>query len=187
LRIVDIGGTNAFWERCGWAGRHDVSITTINISAERRVHPNIEPREGDARNLSEYADLEFDVAFSNSVIEHLFTLDDQRAMAREVRRVAQAFWVQTPNYWFPIDPHFHVPGWQWLPTSARVALIRRRRCGWRGPCPDPAAAKLAVEEVRLMSRTELQRIFPGASIWGERVCGLVKSWVAFGGFSEAEG
>jgi hypothetical protein len=181
LRIIDLGGTNEFWENRGWADRDDVQITTVNLVAEQRRHANIEPRVGDATDLIDVADQSYDVAFSNSVIEHLFTLDAQVAMAREVRRVASAYWIQTPNYWFPMEPHFHVPGWQWLPESMRVWTIQRTRCGWCGPCADPALARELVREVRLMTRHELQRVFPEAKIISERFAGLVKSWIVVGG------
>lgn len=85
LRIVDIGGTNAFWENRGWAGRTDVEITTINLTAEPKRHANITPVSGEATNLSGIRDGEYDIAFSNSVIEHLFTYENQAAMAREVQ------------------------------------------------------------------------------------------------------
>lgn len=184
LRLIDIGGTTAFWEQRGWAGRDDVCITTINLTAECQKYDNIEPRAGDATDLSEYADRSFDVAFSNSVIEHLFTFDHQAAMAREVRRLAPVYWVQTPNFWFPIEPHFHVPGWQWLPLGLRVAILRRRRCGWRGPCPDAEQARELVREVRLLTRGELRRLFPDATLAPERFAGLVKSWIAIRGAAD---
>ena len=110
-RILDIGGTNNFWEQRGWAGRADARIVTVNLAAETRKHENIEPRVGDATDLRDYADGSFDVVFSNSVIEHLRTFDAQRAMAREVHRLAARHWIQTPNYWFPIEPHFLTPVW----------------------------------------------------------------------------
>ncbi len=181
LRVIDIGGTNRFWENCGWADRGDVQITTVNLSQEERKHENITPRVGDATDLHDFAPSSFDVAFSNSVIEHLFTFDAQLAMAREVQRVAKAYWIQTPNYWFPIEPHFHMVGWQWLPCSLRVALIRRRRCGWRGPCPDPEGARKLVSEVRLMSRRELRLAFPDGRLRPERFGPLTKSWIVTGG------
>jgi hypothetical protein len=182
LSILDIGGTNEFWEQRGWAGRDDVEITLLNLHAEEHRHSNITPAVGDATDLAEHADQSFDVAFSNSVIEHLFSYDAQAAMAREVQRVARAYWVQTPNYWFPVEPHFLVPGWQWLPTGARVALIRKRRLGWRGPCPDPEEARKAVGEIRLMTGRELARLFPDATVRPEKFKGLVKSWIVHGGF-----
>lgn len=184
VRILDVGGTNGFWEMRGWTQRDDVEITTVNLRAEEQLHANITPQAGDATNLAEYADGEFDIVFSNSVIEHLFTLENQTKMANEVRRVGRAYWVQTPNFWFPIEPHFHVPGWQWLPVAMRVAMLRRFRCGWRGPCHDAIQARTLVEEVRLMSKTELQRLFPDGTLYAERFAGMVKSWVVYDGFDE---
>jgi hypothetical protein len=182
IRIIDLGGTNDFWERRGWAGRDDIEITLVNLEAQEARHANIHPTVGDATDLSEYADESFDIAFSNSVIEHLFTLESQARMAAEVRRVASAFWVQTPNYWFPIEPHFLAPGWHWMPEDARVAILRRRGVGWAGRCPDPEFARRIVREIRLMRRPELAALFPGAAIVGERFGGLVKSWTVINGF-----
>jgi hypothetical protein len=178
VRILDIGGTNSFWENRGWAGRDDVEVVLVNLEAEDRVHANIDPRAGDATNLGEFADGSFDVVFSNSVIEHLFSRDNQAAMAREVRRLAPVYWVQTPNFWFPIEPHFLAPAWHWMPVSARVALLRRRRFGWRGPCPNPDDAKAAVREIRLMRGRELTRMFPEAELRREKIGPFVKSFVA---------
>jgi Methyltransferase domain len=183
LRILDIGGTNEFWEQRGWADRDGVEIVTANLEAEEKLHENIHPVVADATDLSRYEDHSFDIAFSNSVIEHLFTYDAQAAMAREVQRVGKAYWVQTPNYWFPVEPHFLVPGWQWLPESARVAMIRRRRLGWRGPCPEIEDARRAVGEIRLMTGKELATLFPNATVRPERFKGLTKSWIVTGGFS----
>jgi hypothetical protein len=111
------------------------------------------------------------------VIEHLETIDRQAAMAAEVRRLAPLYWVQTPNFWFPIEPHFLTPAWHWLPAGLRVALLRRRRWGWRGPCPDPLQAEALVSEVRLMRGNELRRLFPEATLMKERVGPFVKSFV----------
>lgn len=182
LRMLDVGGTNEFWEQRGWAGRDDVNITLLNLSAPPKKWQNIDGIAGDATDLSRYPDGTFDVVFSNSVIEHLFTHDRQVAMAREVGRVGRCYWVQTPNYWFPMEPHFHVLGWQWLPESARVGLLRRRRCGWRGPCPDREKARDLVREVRLMTAGELRRAFPEGTVLRERLAGLTKSFVVARGF-----
>jgi hypothetical protein len=185
LRILDVGGTNLFWENRGWVNRDDIQIVTLNLQTEPRPFSNIESVIGDATDLSQFADASFDIVFSNSVIEHLLTLENQLRMAAEVRRVGKAIWVQTPHFWFPIEPHFHVPGWQWLPTEVRVALIRRWRCGHRGPCADPVQARQLVTEVRLMTRAELRQAFPDADLVPERFAGLVKSWVVIYGFPKS--
>jgi hypothetical protein len=178
VRILDIGGTNSFWDQRGWAGRERVEVVLVNLGAEPREHENIIPRAGDATDLSEFPDGSFDVVFSNSVIEHLQTRDRQAAMAAEVRRLAPVYWIQTPNFWFPVEPHFLTPGWHYLPVAARVALLRRRQWGWRGPLPDAAQAEDAVREIRLMRGSELTRMFPEAELKRERIGPFVKSFVA---------
>ncbi len=183
VKIIDIGGTLDFWVKAGFAGRSDVSIVTVNLNDGDSEYENISIVKGDACNLSEYKDQEFDIAFSNSVIEHLFTHENQQKMASEIQRVSKAYWVQTPNFWFPMEPHFHVPGWQWMPVSLRMKLIQHRRCGWRGPYSDKNEARLAVEEVRLLTASEMRALFPKAEIWNERLFGLVKSIVAYDGFN----
>lgn len=182
IRILDVGGTVRFWECRGWTDRADVDITLLNLEVESTTAANIHSTAGDATNLSQYEDGAFDVVFSNSVIEHLFTFENQKAMASEVARVGLSYWVQTPNFWFPIEPHFHWLGWQWYPRRVRIAMIRRIRCGHRGPHRDPEAARAAVDEVQLLSRGEMMEIFPDGRIWSERIVGCTKSLVAIRGF-----
>lgn len=181
LSILDIGGTTEFWEHRGWADRPDVRITLVNLFQDQQRHENIVPRVGDATDLEEYDDGEFGLVFSNSVIEHLFTLRQQQAMASEVRRLAPAHWIQTPNFWFPMEPHFLVPGWQYLPERLRVEILARRSVGQAGHTPDRAKAEEIIREVRLMRRVELERMFPDSMLFAERFGGLVKSWVAIRG------
>lgn len=185
MRILDVGGTNAFWEQRGWADRDDVEITILNLSPEDRQHRNIIPVTGNATNLNQFEAGSFDVVFSNSVIEHLFTFENQRRMADEIRRVGKAFWVQTPNFWFPMEPHFQVMGWHWMPSAVRVAMLRRWKCGWLGPCSDAARARELVTEVRLMTAGELRTIFPGAQLIPERFGPFIKSWIVVDRFPAA--
>src|SRR3546814_10323990 len=65
----------------------------------------------------------FDIAHSNSVIEHVITWDNMKNFARETRRVAAWHYVQTPYFWFPVDPHFYkLPFYHWLPRPLRAKL-----------------------------------------------------------------
>lgn len=183
LRIIDVGGTTEFWQMRGWAERTDVRIITVNTCQQQQTACNIIPKLGDATNLHQFPAGAFDIAFSNSVIEHLFTFEAQQTMASEMMRVADAIWLQTPNYWFPMEPHFLVPGWQWMPRSLRVAIIQRFRCGWRGPAPRRADAESLVDEVRLLTHRDLELLFPGAVIVPELFAGLPKSWIVHTGFT----
>lgn len=183
LKIIDIGGTLSYWQQRGWDNKEGIHITIINLGAEELDEGNISIRNGNALDLSEYGNESFDVVYSNSVIEHVYTLENQLAMAIEVQRIAKSYWVQTPNFWFPIEPHFHIPGWQWLPNKVRVRLLQNFRCGWRGPIADRSKAQELVDEVRLMSKPELLNIFPDAKLWKEKFFGLTKSLVVYQGFN----
>jgi hypothetical protein len=127
---------------------------------------------------------EFDVVFSNSVIEHLGTLNEQRWMADEIRRVGKRYFVQTPNRYFPLEPHFLVPFFQFLPLRMRVQLVRRFDLGWygMGGIPDPEHAEAVVRSIRLLSAGELLRLFPDGRLYRERLFGLTKSLIVYGGW-----
>jgi len=71
--------------------------------------------EADGCNLAAFADHSFDIAHSNSVLEHVGSWARMVQFAKEVSRVSEKYFVQTPNYWFPIEPHFVTPFFQWFP------------------------------------------------------------------------
>ena len=121
----------------------------------------------DARDLP-FADSSFNLAYSNSLIEHI-PASDRRRFADELRRVAGRYWVQTPNRWFPLEPHALLPGVQFLPPATR-------RSAWR-----LSPRRIAYEEsLRLLSRSELAALFDDAVILAERIGPLVKSLIAVG-------
>jgi hypothetical protein len=122
---------------------------------------------------------EFDMCFSNSLIEHLGTLAEQSLAAKEIRRVARGYFVQTPNVWFPIEPHFLVPGWQFAPLALRAYLLQRCDLGWIRRQKDPLLARAEVESVRLLSARELARLFPDGQIDREKLGPLTKSVTAW--------
>jgi hypothetical protein len=115
-----------------------------------------------------------DIAFSNSVIEHLGTWEKQQAFAHEARRVARKLWIQTPARSFPIEAHLLAPYIQYLPKG-----IQRRIVPWtpRGLL-NPGIVQQIVEEVRLLTHEEVSKLFPDCCIVKERSCGLTKSYIA---------
>lgn len=102
-------------------------------------------------------------------------------MASEVRRVATAHWIQSPSFWFPLEPHFLLPGWQWLPEDLRVAILQRRDMGHFGRSPIEEEARRVVRGTQLLTRRQLQGMFPESLLIPERWGGLVKSWTVVGG------
>lgn len=182
LRILDVGGTEAFWETLGFAEWKNTEIVLLNLENTIAHLPGFTSLQGDARAMTELEDDTFDVVFSNSVIEHVGALADQRSAAREMRRVGRRFFVQTPNRYFPIEPHFLVPFFQFLPVSLRARLLTRFNLGWEKQIPDYNRAREHVTQIRLLNARELEALFPGTALYRERFLGLTKSLVAYGGW-----
>jgi ubiquinone/menaquinone biosynthesis C-methylase UbiE len=86
-----------------------VDITLLNPELSESAPSNFTAFVGDGRSMPQFEDHQFDIVFSNSTIEHVGSIDDQRAMAREIVRVGRKYYVQTPNRYFPIEPHFVFP------------------------------------------------------------------------------
>ena len=98
-----------------------------------------------------------DFVFSDNVIEHIAD-ENRESFMNELRRVAaRGFLITTPNYWFPFEPHYHMPLFQYLPGAARGRLLRHARFGFVDD---------ARETIKLLSRRDLRRLAPEASVTG---------------------
>jgi len=170
--ILDVGGTSYAWRLIGYSG----PVTILNLSVPEETTTGFEYVEGDGTRLA-YSDRHFDTIFSNSVIEHLSTWEQQCRFASELRRVGQRLWVQTPARAFPIEPHYFAPFIHWLPAAWRRRVARWTPWGiMQRPTPERIAEMVA--EIRLLGRREMKRLFPDCEIRTERFLGLPKSYIA---------
>ena len=182
VKILDVGGTQNFWKQMGMLDEDGFEYTLINLEAEVPISPKFDCQAGDARDLSRFADKQFDIVFSNSVIEHVGTLEDQRKMAKECMRVGKRFYIQTPTRFFPIEPHFLFPFFQFMPLGMKVWLLMHFKLGWFEKMTDRDEAVAAAKSARLMTRRELVDAFPGATVYVEKFKGLAKSFTMIGGW-----
>ena len=182
VRIIDVGGTERYWGIVPpeFISTRNVSITIVNLPGMRMPedHGPFAFREGDGCNLSAFESASFDIAHSNSVIEHVGPRDRMTLFSGEVRRVAPRYYVQTPSYWFPVEPHFMTPFFHWLPLSVRASLLRRVNLGQFQRAGTADEAYSAVSGVRLIGVREMAELFPDASIEEERILSLAKSLIA---------
>jgi hypothetical protein len=170
-RILDVGGSAKTWRDCGRA----VNVTIVNLAHPGSGSAGCGWIQGDALFLP-FPDSSFDVVFSNSVIEHVGTLKEQGRFAEEIQRVGRRYWVQAPNRYFPLEPHFLFPGFQFLPENVRVVIARYWPFSWpKYFRQSPRAIEHEARTVRLPTARELRQLFRGASIHEERVFGLAKS------------
>lgn len=179
-RILDVGGTGIFWDTWGHLIDWDrVDVTCLNLPGatplrNTRVHTIF----GDACAIPEIDDHAYDICFSNSVIEHVGLWCDMIAMAAEIRRVAPIYMVQTPNFWFPIEPHARTPFLHWLPEPLACRVVMARRCGFWARAGTIDQAMRAVQSARLLGAKQMGALFPDAEIRRERAFGLTKALIA---------
>jgi hypothetical protein len=182
IRILDVGGTQDFWEAMNYVAPEIADITVVNLKAPESRHANITTMDANACDMPMFADGEFDVVFSNSVIEHVGDVSNQRAMAGEVQRIGKRYFVQTPNRHFPIEPHYMFPFFQFMPTGIKTWLLMNLGIAWGGKIKDRNAAVATANSVILLSRSSFTAMFPKAQIYNEKVLGVTKSFTAFGGW-----
>lgn len=181
-KVLDVGGSLHFWEKVG-VDIASCDITIINIAADAQS-ADAAGQAGlshillyDGRTIP-FADGAFDWVICNSVIEHV-PVAEREALVSEMMRVGRRFFVQTPAFAFPIEPHLVAPFLHWMPKRARYALARLGL--WALLYRRTAAEIMAyVDEVSLLKLSDMRRHFPQADIHVERWCMIPKSYVAVG-------
>lgn len=183
--ILDLGGTETYWligEEFVRRHRSRLAITIVNTEEEKADDRELFTHVlGSATDQSLFAGRTFDLVHSNSVVEHVGAWPDMVDFASNVRRLAPRYYVQTPNYWFPYEPHFRFPGFQFLPEWARRKMIMHFSLGFFQRISDPELARELIHHHRLISRRQMAELFPDAEVTFEKVMGLNKSIIAIRG------
>ena len=182
LRVLDIGGDPYYWQQMSVLTPLPIEVFLLNLRPYE-VGDGMVSLVGDGRSMPEFEENAFDVVHCNSVIEHIGSLSEQRQMATEIQRVGRAYFVQTPNRYFPLEPHVLIPFFQFLPRSWRLFIACRWRPGWYRHWPE-AEMVADIQRIRLLKRSELGMLFPNGRLWEERLWGLTKSFVVYAGFDD---
>jgi hypothetical protein len=173
--VLDVGGTPYNWEQIGAR----FPITLLNTEPLEADGPGTHYTrvQGSGTQL-DFADRSFDIAFSNSVIEHVGSLDAQRAFAQELRRVGRRLWVQTPARSFFFEPHLLTPFIHFLPLAWQRRLVRNFTLwGWITR-PSQASVDRMLGGLRLLDDATFRALFPDCEIRRERFLGFTKAFVA---------
>lgn len=179
FKILDIGGDIQYWKNIGW--QHPVcKIHLLNlyesIVPENETH-QFSSSVGNGLSL-EYKKGEVDLIFSNSVIEHVGSYENQQIFAGEVRRVSDKYIVQTPSIWFPLEPHSLIPLFQFLPHSIRALLIMTFNINYFPKAKTYKAAIIVSHSTLMFTHKRFKQLFPEAEIQVERFLGIPKSYTA---------
>lgn len=175
MRVLDLGGRVETWQR---SPVRPAAVDILNFEDHLPEAPEwIRHVQGDACDPPSSLADRYDLVFSNSVIEHVGGHERRRQFAATVHRLADRHWVQTPYRYFPIEPHYLAPGFQFLPVGVRARALTHWRLAYHryGDYDDALRAVLGTE---LLGRAEMGLLFPGSRIVPERVAGLTKSLAA---------
>ncbi len=176
MSVLDLGGTAESWQRAPVRPAH---VHVVNLEPEPDDLPTwIRSTQADACDLpTAVRSGSYDLVYSNAVIEHVGGYYRRMRFAEVTCALAPQHWVQTPYRYFPVEPHWLCPGFQFLPLSSRAWVAQwwplshvrsaSREDGLRGA--------LSVE---LLSRAEMSLLFADSVILAERALGLVKSLIA---------
>jgi hypothetical protein len=177
-RILDVGGSPEIWS----FSNAKPQLTILNMPSAlspHSHHSNLVAADG---RMLPFSDGAFDIVFSNSVIEHVGTREDQRLFAQEVARVGKTYWIQTPNRNFPFEHHVMLPAVHFLPKRWQKAVVDRFT-GWEylvSPSADERRNYLHhfLHELNLLDPQGMRMLFPNATLVKERFLGMAKSLIA---------
>jgi hypothetical protein len=172
-RVIDVGGYEYNWTLTNTRP----TIVLVNLEPVASTVGKITRVQGDGRHLV-FPDNSFDIAYSNSVIEHVGGWRDQLDFAKEIARVAPRYYVQTPNKWFFVEPHLIAPFIHFFPTAVAIRLVRYLSVwGWVVK-PDLQQTSECLAGISLLGIREMRQLFPDAEIHRERFFGMTKSIIA---------
>lgn len=169
--VIDVGGTPEIWKFLPFKPK----LTFVNL---RRL-PGV-PLENqiicDGCDIP-VPDKSFDIAFSNSVIEHVGSRPRQADFARELNRVGRSVWLQTPDRACPLEVHTLVPFLHWLPDAIFVRMARQFSI--RRFIDDPAIFETDLQSLHPLSVNDVRVALPAAKIIRERLAFFPKSIIAY--------
>jgi hypothetical protein len=183
VRILDLGGRRVYWDMFDedWLAARNVHVTLINLpheAARMRQDARFTALAGDACHLPQFADNSFELSHSNSIIEHVGGWDRMEAFVQESSRLASFCYLQTPYFWFPVEPHFLAPFYHWLPESWRAKILLRMKLGYFRRAANMCEAMRDVRGTILLDRAQLSHLMPDARISFEWLGALPKSLIA---------
>ena len=164
MKILDLGGQPEIWDSV----MPPLNITCLNLpdiaKTDHSSNHHINYLVGNACNMPEFKPGDFDLIFSNSVIEHVGDYKKRLQFANEILRLSSKYWVQTPSKYYPIEAHCGMIFWWFYPKVLRAYFIRK----WKLKIPTWTEM---VETTTVISANELRNILPG--------CTLIYEWVIF--------
>ncbi|MCX6111687.1 MAG: methyltransferase domain-containing protein [Proteobacteria bacterium] len=174
--ILDVGGTSKNWDLLDYKCKSNIILLNIEDFQQTEWCSPYKFVKGDGRYL-DYLDKSFDIAFSNSVIEHVGNYEDQKRFADEILRVGKKVWVQTPAKSFFVEPHLICFFIHHFPPKIQEATIRYFSLWGLITKPSRERSKEFLRSIRLLNYREIKALFPSCKIYKERFIFFTKSYI----------
>lgn len=182
VTLLDVGGWPGDWVSRPRVVAHidTLNLTRPNFDPEKHPDFSLRVLVGDGCAMG-FADGQYDIVYSNSVIEHLSTWERQQQFAAEMQRVGRGVWCQTPAFECPIEPHYMALFIHWMPKKIQRLLLRRFTPMGLVSRLTPEKADRWIAETRLLSKREMRTLFPGCTIRTEYLIPRIipKSYIAY--------
>lgn len=184
VSILDIGGRGGYWRNLSEEMKGSVDITILNLPGDLS-HPipsdiRIRLVSGDACSMPQFDDNEFDLSHSNSVIEHVGSYYNMVLFAKEAMRVGVRHFIQTPNFFFPFEPHHGKLFVHWKGDLNRIRKVTKGGLGYARARRFADACKY-VDHTTMIDLWMFKNLFPRSLIKKEKFLFLLnKSFIAIG-------
>lgn len=151
-------------------------ITALTIEDKEKfsnfikIFPKVNLIFGNGKKVN-FPDNSFDIVFSNAVVEHTGSREEQKQFIHEIVRVGKRVFITTPNYWFPIDSHTLIPFAHYLPLRLRFWIYKKLG---REDYAD-------LNHLNLLTPSEFLGLFPEqvkVNLYKQRCIGIVSTLVA---------
>ena len=188
VRIIDLGGTVSMWERWGLSADDRLRIDLannfsmdVNNKDNLSKSSNISKVTVDVTTLTTSDYQRYDVIFSNSMLEHLADFEQQRSVAREIVESRRPYFIQVPNKYCLVDPHFAhplAPFYAAWPRSFQTRMLRISGLNGGARARSHAQAEHRLKFYYPLSKSDMSSLFSDAEVLVERNFGMSMSIVA---------
>jgi len=159
LRVLDVGFSESEYSVTdNYIEKHypyPENLTALGVDAPTRFtkrYPLVTAVQYDGKRFP-FGDKEFDIGWSNAVIEHVGEHDDQLLFLKEIKRVCKRAFITTPNRYFPVETHTRTPFLHYLPKNLFDMYLCRVGQEW--------ATK---DYMHLLSRGDIKKLLSLAGI-----------------------
>lgn len=173
-RVLDVGcGNGDSFE----AFNQENEIVGLDLYPEQRIfQDNFRYVQGDAVDMSRFADGEFDVVVAIGLLEHIFPFDKLESVAREIQRVGKSYALVIPHMWTIIEPHHKLPFWQLYPDLLKSFLVSRFSISGY-----PRSREGQFRKLNYFSRAKWLELLPNSSIVSHNhISWLVRNFIVYG-------